>query len=136
MVVHFPAYIWQILRSWNPLWNPKYWMTDYSEAEMLALRRVFQDPKIYLCDFLREQCWTRWVQDRKHGLTSHEGDLLLALLRKMVFAKACDEEGKPVNTYFMEAEEQLRKSEVWKNHQNIRSWLESKWLSIPEVYSF
>ena len=27
----------QQLRSWNPTWNPRFFMTDYSEAELLAV---------------------------------------------------------------------------------------------------
>ena len=45
----------QILHSWNPEWNPKFWMCDYSEAEISALECCFPDTTIYLCDFHREQ---------------------------------------------------------------------------------
>ena len=29
-----------LLKESNPLWQPKYFMTDYSEAEMLAIEQV------------------------------------------------------------------------------------------------
>ena len=31
----------QVLKEWNPLWSPAFFMTDYSEAEMLAVKKGF-----------------------------------------------------------------------------------------------
>ena len=70
-----------VLLSWNPNWNPPFFMTDYSDAEIGAIEMVFPSCKVYICDFHREQCWERWVKDRKHGLTSQEADTLLSFLR-------------------------------------------------------
>ena len=108
-------------------------MTDYSEAELLALNQVFPKCKTYLCDFHREQCWQRWISDRKHGLSAADGDLILSLLRKMVLAESGKPKGLPVGHFYHEAEEQLRKSSVWLQNKKVQSWLESKWLAIPQV---
>ena len=70
----------KILLSWNKDWRPPYFMTDYSKAEISAINTVFPTCKVYLCDFHREQSWECWVKERKHGLTSEEGDLLLSFL--------------------------------------------------------
>ena len=43
-----------ILHSWNPEWNPKFWMCDYSDAEISALDCCFPDTIVYLCDFHRK----------------------------------------------------------------------------------
>ena len=48
-----------MLRDWNPEWNPQYFMSDYSEAELSAIEAVFPNAKTYLCDFHREQAWIR-----------------------------------------------------------------------------
>ena len=53
-----------ILSSWNPTWQPPYFMTDFSEAEIEAIQTTFPRCKIYLCDFHREQAWERWVKDK------------------------------------------------------------------------
>ena len=45
----------QILQTWNPEWKPRYFMCDYSEAELAALEAVFPGVTVYLCDFHREQ---------------------------------------------------------------------------------
>jgi len=31
-------------------WNPSFFMTDYSEAELLAIEQVFPSTKSFLCD--------------------------------------------------------------------------------------
>ena len=51
-----------ILKSWNPSWNPPYFMVDYSDAELGAIEQVFPLCKVFLCDFHREQAWERWVK--------------------------------------------------------------------------
>lgn len=48
-----------LLLGWNPLVMPKYGMVDYDIAEIAALEAVFPDIKVYLCDFHREQSWSR-----------------------------------------------------------------------------
>ena len=70
-----------ILSSWNPEWQPSYFITDNSEAEMGAITTFFPICQMYLCDFHREQSWERWTKDRKHGLSSDDAEVLLSLLR-------------------------------------------------------
>ena len=31
-----------IIKQWNPKWSPPFFMTDYSEAEQLAINAIFQ----------------------------------------------------------------------------------------------
>lgn len=49
----------KMISMWNPTWNPAFFMTDYSESEIGAIRDVFPNCKTYICDFHREQCWER-----------------------------------------------------------------------------
>ena len=51
-----------MLKSRNPSWEPEYFMMDYSDVEMAAVRQV------YICEFHRDQAWERWVKERRHGL--------------------------------------------------------------------
>ena len=46
-----------IIKQWNPSWNPSFFMTDYSEAELLAIEQVFPSAKSFICDFHQEQAW-------------------------------------------------------------------------------
>lgn len=45
----------QVVKEWNPDWNPKYFMTDFDEWEVLAVENTFKDCETLLCDFHREQ---------------------------------------------------------------------------------
>ena len=45
----------QKLKEWNPNWHPTYFMTDYSEAEIVALQEAFPSTTVYLCDFHRDR---------------------------------------------------------------------------------
>lgn len=51
---------------WNPKWNPKYFMYDYSEAELLALEASFPSvkgipPRTGLGEMGKNlQTWVKW----------------------------------------------------------------------------
>ena len=65
-----------ILKNWNPEWNPAFFMSDYAEAEFVAVEQVFPSSHLYS----REQVWERWTRDHKHGLTKEDGEKVLDLL--------------------------------------------------------
>ena len=121
----------QMLKSWNSDWNPRFFMSDYSEAELAAVQAVFPSTKVYLCDFHREQAWVRWCRNHKHGLTQVEADTLLEKLRACAWAPPA--EGDDLGELYKLAVNDLKASQVWKNHQSVRQWLLNMWLSIPEV---
>ena len=123
-----------ILKSWNPDWSPRYFMSDYSEAEILAIESAFPGSHIYLCDFHCEQRWEQWVKDHKHGLTKDEGETLLDLLRTCANAPPPPaHEGKQQDHYYQQALANLKASKVWKENSNVQEWLTSTWLSISQV---
>ena len=121
----------EVLRKWNPEWNPLYFISDYSEAELTAIEAVFPNAKTYLCDFHREQAWLRWCRDHTHGLTQEEADILLDLLRACAWAPPAD--GPDLAQHYKEAVSQLKLSQVWRNHPAVRQWLCTKWLPISKV---
>lgn len=131
----------QILKQWNPEWNPKFFMSDYSEAELLAIEKCFPGTKVFLCDFHREQAWERWVKDHKHRLTKDEQEELLSLLRACANAspfhpqqgqtatKSEAEQGE-IDGLYSQAVTDLKSSDVWKNHDSVQHYY---WLCIPKV---
>ena len=123
----------QILKKWNPDWTPRFFMTDYSEAELNALELVFPKVTVYLCDFHREQAWVRWTRDHKHGLSSVEAEDLLQLLRACAWA--CPGDSNDEGVHYRTALRNLKSSHVWQNNPQVRQWLESKWLPISKVNS-
>ena len=125
----------KILKSWNPEWSPIYFMSDYSEAEILAIESVFPSTLVYLCDFHREQCWERWTKDHKHGLSKEDSEILLDLLRTCAHAPpASVHEQRSQDFHFRGALDNLRSSQVWIGNPQVSTWLSSTWLSIPQVY--
>lgn len=52
----------QVLLSWNPTWEPPYFMFDFSEIELNAVQSVFPHTTIYLVNFIVN----------KHGLDGLE----------------------------------------------------------------
>ena len=122
----------QILKSWNPEWNPPFVLCDYSEAEISAIEHTFPGISVFLCDFHREQAWTRWVNTSVNGLSKAEAEDLLSLLRKCAWTPSSTNKDCPIDGY-VKAVKDLKESSIYKNHSNVRSWLESNWLNIPEV---
>lgn len=124
-----------IIRKWNPAWNPNVFLCDYSDAEIAAIEQAFPGILVYLCDFHREQAWTRWVHDRKHGLSSSDADALLSMLRACAWASP-GENGKERDYYYQQHLNTLVTSHVWKQNPQVSQWLSGVWLKCPQVCKF
>ena len=124
----------QQLHNWNPKWNPWFFMTDYSEAELLALEQSLPGVQIYLCDFHCEQAWERWTNNLKHGLSNDQKESLLSMIRECAKALPADHSsGLTQDFYYQKAEGDLKASNIWQNNQGVRDWLESKRLCMSKV---
>ena len=100
------------VKVWNPSVKPKYGMIDFDTGELLALEGVFPGIIVFLCDFHREQSWTRWINLRSHNVYSFGKDVLARFRRiahawnntelQSAFAdlKNWDKYPGPVQTYF------------------------------------
>ena len=88
---------------------------------------------MYGCDFHREQAWTRWVQDRKNALNSNDASHLLELLRACAWAPPGTHD-VDLDCNYRKAVLVLKESTVWKKNPHVQSWLNSTWLSNPQVY--
>jgi len=123
-----------VLKDWNPKWNPAYFMTDYSEAESIAIEQIFPRAVSYICDFHREQAWERWTKNQKHSISKDDSETVLELLRDCAHATApTPDENLPVDYYYQCALNRLKKSCAWKTHVQLQDWLTLKCLGIPEV---
>ena len=108
----------QILSDWNREWKPSFFMTDFDEKEINALERVFPECKVYLCDFHREQAWTRWVSKKEHKVY-HVKEEVLARLRKIANAET--------EKAFEDAIVSLHQSSVWKLYPTLQKWFSNYW---------
>ncbi|XP_049788467.1 uncharacterized protein LOC126191579 isoform X2 [Schistocerca cancellata] len=53
-----------IFKDWNKDWNPLYWVTDFLESEIKAMKQAFPKTKVYLCLFHQKQTWGRWLEKK------------------------------------------------------------------------
>ena len=124
----------KILKRWNPSWQPSHFMTDFSDAEITALKASFPSVKVYLCDFHREQAWERWFKDQKHGVSTEDADKLLEVLRACAWAPPAEEHEKlPFDHHYKAAVSKLKESDAWVDNPQVKSWLFGKWLPQPQV---
>ena len=123
-----------MLKQWNPDWSPKFFMLDYSEAEISAVEQTFPATKPYLCDFHREQSWERWIKNHHNGVTPDDQDKILELLRSCAWAPSPDPSEKlPLDDNYQKAVRNLKESDIWIENSKLQYWLNTTWLSIPEV---
>ena len=122
------------LKEWNPRWCPKYFMSDYSEAEMAAVEQTFPNTTQYLCDFHREQSWERWIKNHHNGISPDDQDALLELLLACAWAPPSGiNEGLPLDAHYQKAVANLKESDVWIDNERLQLWLKTTWLSTSQV---
>ena len=106
----------ELLRTWNESWNPKYFMVDFSLAEIDAIEKSFPNVSVYICDFHRIQAWQRWSRAAKNGLSHDNQKEFLRLMQKIAYAKT------PSKNM-----EELRASYVYKGNDKVRNYCEKVW---------
>ena len=121
-----------ILKEWNPKWAPNFFLCDYSEAEIGALEQAFTGVVVYLCDFHREQAWTRWIRESKHGLSNNDSESLLSMLRACAWAPPGGE-GEDRDCHYQQAVTNLQNSQIRNGNIQVQQWLDSTWLNCPQV---
>ncbi|KAK3745279.1 hypothetical protein QZH41_003744 [Actinostola sp. cb2023] len=117
----------RIIYSWNnDFWAPRFFMTDYSEAEINAIEDVFDNCTVYICDFHREQAWVRWIKRKDHNLSLEEQKQLLDMFRNIAYAQTRDD----FETYVT----QLKDSVVWSN-QHVKRYMETTWFPVSHRWA-
>ena len=116
-----------IIKSWNPTWKPKYFMVDYSMAEINAIESEFPDVAVYICDFHREQAWQRWVKAGKNGLTVGEQKMFLELMQAIARARS--------ETSYKKAVESLRKSTLYLGNPKVQEYCGKVWLDCSDRWA-
>jgi hypothetical protein len=82
---------------------------------------------VFICDFHREQSWTRWVSKTDNGV-SGEKESVLGMLRRCAHATSQD--------MFEAAVFDLQNSPVWKKNVRLRNWFTRTWLAEKKVFIF
>ncbi|KAL3193715.1 hypothetical protein MRX96_002159 [Rhipicephalus microplus] len=120
---HCIAEALDVFKQWCDNWSPHYWMVDYSKAEISAIKQVFPESQISICDFHRLQAWQRWLRRKENNIS--DPDEALRLMKHVASASNKHDLDKPV--------EVLVDSEYWKNDR-FRSYFEEVWLSVKELW--
>jgi len=110
-----------IIRKWNPSWDPSYFMVDYSGAEIGAIEERFPSSVVYICDFHRIEALQRWARTKKNDLSSAEQEMFLSYMQNIAYARTEEGFKKGVNA--------LRNSRIYKDHVNLKNYVENTWLS-------
>ena len=110
-----------IIRKWNPSWDPSYFMVDYSGAEIGAIEERFPSSVVYICDFHRIQALQRWARAKKNDLSSAEQEMFVSYMQNIAYARTEEGFKKNVNA--------LRNSRIYKDHVNLKNYVENTWLS-------
>ena len=85
-------------------------MIDCSATKMQSLRETFPEPKMYLCDFHRNQCWGRWFRSTSNRVTGHY-EILMLTFKKMGES--------PTISEFKKHEQFLRHLDVYRKSTNF-----------------
>ena len=110
----------QKIHEWNPDIIPKYGMVDFDCGEILALETIFPGILIFLCDFHREQAWSRWVNKKENHVFMF-CDEVKCRLRRIANALTVDDCHHSVN-----------EMKSWERyHGKLASWFEGTWP--PEI---
>ena len=110
-----------ILKSWNPLWKPNYFMVDFSTIEIGAIEEQFPGVTAYICDFHRLQAWQRWTRKSKNGLNSLEQEELLGHLKRVANASTHKAYDSGVAA--------LKKLSLYQGRSNVQNYVDNVWLS-------
>lgn len=80
---------------------------------------------VFICDFHREQSWTRWVSKTDNGLTDCK-DQVLGMLRRCAHASSEKE--------YTEAITKLQNSDIWARNSRLRNWFTKTWMTEKKVF--
>ena len=107
-----------ILKEENPTWKPKHFMIDFCEQEINAIKTVFPQTFVFLCDFHQEQAWELWVNKSFNGVNQAETDDILKQLLEVANAESVEA--------FDKAVEALQDRKFWKTNAKMQSWFKKE----------
>lgn len=82
------------------------------------------DSFVFICDFHREQSWTRWVTKLDNGVSSVQSEVL-SMLRRCAHANTVYK--------FHDAVIKLQDSPVWEYNTKLNNWFSQTWLPEKKV---
>ena len=71
-------------------WNPKVFIMDKCDAEMNAVKKIFPEAIIILCEFHAKQAWLRWLKTSANGVPKGEVNLIYKALCDVMMASSTE----------------------------------------------
>ena len=116
-------------------WNPIYFITDYSEAELSAINMLSLTLSCILVNFTGNRLGRDELKIKK-GLSEIQAATLLDLLGDCANAPVnSNVEDRPADFLFKQALQHLTSSNIWKNNKQVQQWLSTTWLSCPTLWA-
>lgn len=116
-----------ILLWWMNEWYRCFLCKKFWKVKHYRIRKnTFQVRESLLCDFHREQAWTRWLS-KVHNRVSEEKEIVLDMLRKCAHALSVNEYEQSVHN--------LQHSSQWLKYPRLRNWFTKTWLTEYKVWS-
>ena len=69
-----------------PIWDPGVFIMDKSDAEIGAVKRVFPNAVIILCEFHVKQAWLRWLKTSANGVPKEAVNIIYKVLCEVMKA--------------------------------------------------
>ena len=90
----------------------------------LYLSRTFSGAKTFISEFHCEQAWEQWMSDSDNDVGKQKEGVLNCL---KLIGNATTED------FFHQAVNALKGCDIWGENEKLRDWLNTFWLSKPEV---
>lgn len=111
-----------VVKSENPTWCPKHYMTDLDEREIGAMSSLFPESQGLLCAFHRLQAWNRWLSRADHKVK--EPKYVKQQMVKMVDSLTEDEFQLHLSTFLSST----------RIESNVKNYFNRTWLPVKEKW--
>ncbi|XP_071792942.1 uncharacterized protein [Asterias amurensis] len=104
----------QVIKDWNPDWQPKALLVEMIEDEVPVLEVLFPECQVLVSFIHRERAWLDFFSNEE------DQSYVLSLLDPMFFAKTKED--------FNNALKALQETPLWTENKRFQFWMRVRWL--------
>lgn len=101
----------------------KNFMIDCSPTEIHAIKEVFPESGLFLCDFHRLQSWGRWLRTKANGAAQHYNEVM-NIFKRLGYSMSIAE--------YRKVEQELKQCDIYKKNKKLQNYYR-KWEAQKEV---
>lgn len=110
-----------MFKTWSSAeWSPRYFVVDFSKAQMNAIQKVFQFVAIHICDFQREQSQIRWFKKKQNIGDLKVAQILLKYFRNIASSRTETE-------FLVNTQKMYESEEEWKMNKKVQQYYWVTW---------